>query len=68
MKFFSSLSGLVSRINTRQLFSSGFKLSGIILLIVIIIVTLFLFTGRVFVELFGWLFFPFPRREKNKTD
>jgi hypothetical protein len=68
MKFFSSLSGLVSRINTRQLFSSGFKLSGIILLIVIIIVTLFLFTGRVFVELFGWLFFPFPRREKKKTD
>ncbi|MBN1601891.1 MAG: hypothetical protein JW915_09790 [Chitinispirillaceae bacterium] len=68
MKFFSSLSGLLTRVNARQLFSSGFKLSGIILLIVIVIVTLFLFTGRVFVELFGCLVLPFPRRKKNKPD
>jgi hypothetical protein len=35
-------------------------------LIVAVVVTLFLFTGRVFVELFGWLVFPFPRRVFKK--
>jgi hypothetical protein len=66
MKIVRALQKIISNINKRKLFSSGFKMSGLILLIVIMVVMLFLFTGKVFVELFGWLVFPFPRRENKK--
>jgi hypothetical protein len=41
-----------------------------ILVLVTVVTALFLLTGRVFVELFGWLFFPFPKRlfkKKNRS-
>jgi hypothetical protein len=66
MKITDTIQKLLPKFKVHRLFSSGLKMSGIILLIVAVIVTLFLFTGRVFVELFGWLIFPFPRRTIKK--
>jgi hypothetical protein len=68
MKIADTIQNLLPKLNAQRFFSSGLKMSGIILLIVAVVVMLFLFTGRVFIELFGWLVFPFPRRTlKKKT-
>jgi hypothetical protein len=66
MKITEIIQNIIPKFNVKKFFSSGLKMSGIILLIIAIVVTLFLFTGRVFVELFGWLIFPFPRRAIKK--
>jgi hypothetical protein len=66
MKIADTIHNLLPKLNLQRFFSSGLKMSGIIILIVAVVVTLFLFTGRVFVELFGWLVFPFPRRAIKK--
>ncbi len=68
MKIADIIQKIPPKFNLQKFFSSGLKMSGIILLIAAVVVTLFLFTGRVFIELFGWLVFPFPRRIiKKKT-
>jgi sugar phosphate permease len=67
MKILPILQKLLSKSNNKRFFSSGLKVSGIILIFVVIVVTLFLFTGKVFVELFGALVFPFPKRANKKN-